>query len=198
MRGPRIGWSWIFAPLAAIAGGVFAFRYVPLPALAPIFPATLVALSMIGAAVLVRLARAAPITSPAAFTEEDLGLFFDTLRALALRLFALFVLVVCNLIALLVAIWIADNIRQNPNWDWAFLARYVIAVLTTLSIWITIKLFEMAYGDIGFLSLQREILARAVKRDRMKEAEKKIASPIEPGPAAPYGRALSSLGKKAS
>jgi hypothetical protein len=66
--------------LAAVAIGFFCARYIPLSMWNPVFPGLLVALSMLGAAVLVRLARNAPITAPAASDDEDLRRFFDPLH----------------------------------------------------------------------------------------------------------------------
>ena len=76
--------------LCALAVGYISARYVPLSVWKPVFPGMLVALSMLSAAVLVRLARNAPITAPAAFDDQDLKRFFDSLEELNRRLFWIF------------------------------------------------------------------------------------------------------------
>ena len=196
-RNPRIFSAYV-AIIAAI-GGMLAWLYVPLSLLAPAISALLIALAMLGGAILVRLARSSPITSPAAFDEEDLKRFFDSLEELSKRLFWIFIQVVFT-IAVVVGVLILNGLTKEKS-DWVactpqatliiqHLQPIASGVLVALVIWLSWKLVQMTKGDLGFIKLQREILENALKRERYKVAAKVIESQLEYKSVEPFGRSV--------
>ncbi|MFH5926148.1 hypothetical protein [Roseomonas xinghualingensis] len=175
--------------LALIAGGA-AFKFVNLALWEPVFPGLLVAISMLGAAVLVRLARNAPITAPTAFDQTDLERFFDTLEVLSKRLFAIFAQVIAVIAIVLLSVVTVQKLKNDPSPGWTLISPFCSAALSAFLIWLLYKLVEMAHGDIGFLRLQRTILEGAVGRERQKEAKRKVEAPTVLRSSGSYGRAL--------
>jgi hypothetical protein len=175
--------------IAAIAVGWATARYVPLSIWQPVFPGMLVALSMLGAAVLVRLARNAPITAPTAFDEEDLKRFFDALEELNRRLFWIFLQAVAAIFITLFAIVVSSY--KGSFFGFSGPASSVCSgLLGLLLIWIPTRVIAMARGDIGFVRLQREVLQNALARQRKATADKIVAGTVELRSPGGYGRAL--------
>jgi ABC-type uncharacterized transport system fused permease/ATPase subunit len=178
------------AAVVAVAAALCAYWWLPLAVWTPAFPALLVSLSMLGAAVLVRLARNAPITTPAAFDEADLRRFFDTLEELSRRLFWIFLQVIVSLFVVILSIVVADG-KHGVSSTWqVLLTPWCSGALALLFVWLLWRVVQMARGDIGFLKLQREILEGSLARQRKKEAEKVVAAPVEFRSPGGYGRAL--------
>jgi hypothetical protein len=174
---------------AAIAAGVATGRYVPLAIWKPVFPGMLVALSMLGAAVLVRLARNAPITAPTAFDDSDLKRFSDALEELNTRLFWIFLQAVLALFVTLFAIVMSDY-KGNIFGYATSISRTCSGGLAFLLVWILARVVAMARGDIGFVRLQREVLENALARQRKAAAEKIAPGNIEFRSPGGYGRAV--------
>jgi hypothetical protein len=150
----------------------------------------LVALSMLGAAVLVRLARNAPITAPTAFDEPDLKRFFDALEELNRRLFWIFLQAVIAIFITLFAICVSSY--KGGFFGYAGTVSSVCSgLLGFLLMWIPTRVIAMARGDIGFVRLQREVLENALARQRKAVAEKIVPGTVESRSPGGYGRALS-------
>lgn len=144
---------------------------------------------MFGAATLVRLARAAPITAPATFDEADLKAFFDTLETLARRLCWLFNQMLCAVGIILVSIWLCDgDTHVIKRWD--VLGPVFSGFLGFILSWLITRLISMINGDIGFLRLQRRILENALARERKKAAEKIASSRSVELVSGNYGRVI--------
>jgi hypothetical protein len=179
----------LISGLAALAGGYLAARYIDLRVWQPVFPGMLVALSMLGAAVLVRLARNAPITAPTAFDDADLSRFFNSLEELNRRLFWIFLQAVAAIFIVLFAIILSSH--RGPIFGYyTSLAKASSGLLGLLLIWLVTRVVAMAKGDIGFVKLQREILQNALNRQRKIAAEKIIPAEVEHRSPGAYGRAL--------
>ena len=177
------------ALLCALAAGYISGRYVPLAIWKPVFPGMLVALSMLGAAVLVRLARNAPITAPTAFDDHDLKRFFDALEELNRRLFWIFLQAVAALFVVLFAIMFSDY--HGALFGYASGASHTCSgLLAFILIWLVSRVVAMAMGDIGFVRLQREVLENALSRQRKAVSEKVTASAVEFRSPGGYGRAV--------
>jgi hypothetical protein len=179
----------IGALLCALATGYFSARYVPLSIWKPVFPGMLVALSMLGAAVLVRLARNAPITAPAAFDDQDLKRFFDSLEELNRRLFWIFIQAVLAIFILLFAI-VSSEYRGTLFGYASVVSSVCSGLLGFILIWLVSRVIAMALGDIGFVRLQREVLENALARQRKSASEKLTASTVEYRSPGGYGRAV--------
>lgn len=175
--------------LAALAVGWVVARYIPLSVWQSVFPGMLVALSMLGAAVLVRLARNAPITAPTAFDEEDLKRFFDVLEELNRRLFWIFLQSIVAIFITLAAI-VVSSYKGSIFGYYTVVASICSGLLGVLIVWIPTRVISVARGDIGFVRLQREILQNALARQRKAAADKVVAGPVEFRSPGNYGRAL--------
>lgn len=175
--------------IAALGVGWASMKFVPLTVWQPVFPGMLVALSMLGAAVLVRLARNAPITAPTAFDDEDLKRFFDALEELNRRLFWIFIQAVCAIFATLFAIVMSSHKGALLGYAGA-VSMGCSGLLALLLIWLLSRVIAMAKGDIGFVRLQREVLENALARQRKIAAEKIVAGAIDYRSPGGYGRAL--------
>ena len=174
---------------AALTAGWATTRYVPLSIWQPVFPGMLVALSMLGAAVLVRLARNAPITAPTAFDEEDLKRFFDALEELNRRLFWIFLQAVAAIFITLLAIVVSSYKGTFFGYS-GVISSGCSGLLGLLLVWIPTRVIAMARGDIGFVRLQREVLQNALARQRKAAADKIVAGTVETRSPGGYGRAL--------
>lgn len=186
MRSAWIPSHSLWAAAVAAGCGVACGIFVPIQAWKPALAGILVTLSMMGAATLVRLARNAPITAPAAFDESDLKRFFDTLEELSRRLVWLFYQVVLAVIFVIVAMLFIDSIPILG----VGLMRIWFGIMAALLVWLVSRLVVMAQGDIGFLRLQREILQNALARERKKQAEKAIVAPVQFRSPGSYGQAV--------
>lgn len=186
----RIATSFAVGSLVlALAAGFCAWKYVPLSMWSPVFPGLLVALSMLGAAVLVRLARNAPITAPTAFDDEDLKRFFNALEELNRRLFWIFIQAIVAVFTTLASIVLASHKGAIFGW-YAIIASVCSGLLGVLIVWIPARVIAMARGDIGFVRLQREVLQNALARQRKAAADKVVAGAVEFRSPGSYGRAL--------
>jgi hypothetical protein len=160
--------------VGAIAVGVLCFYVVPLNNWKSVFSGLLVAISMFGAATLVRLARPAPITAPGTFDSAELERFFDTLETLSGRLFWLFIQLIVCIVIVLASIWLCEN-EQHIDARFKVMTSLSSGALGLIITWLITRLISMVKGDIGFLRLQRQILENALARDR-KTAAEKVAS----------------------
>lgn len=180
--------SAIVSTAACVAAGA-AWWLVPLPALAPAFPALVSSLALLAGAVLVRMARSAPITSYASFDETDLSRFFDTLDILAKRLFFLFVQIMFAMFVVIVAI-VLSAVHDEKDKYLKMLDSVAVAAIAGGGVWLAYRLLGMVQGDIGFLHLQREILENALKRERQKEAANVVSSQVTRISPGRYGSKL--------
>ena len=180
--------SWVLGIVAASLAAAFAWWLMPLRIWKPAIPSLLVALSMLGAAVLVRMARNVPISSPTAFDEADLKAFFDALENLATRLFAIFVQVVALVVVVIGCSIALEYSHLIP--DWNRIDPILSSSLAFLLVWVFSRLIAMVHGDIGFVRLQRRVLENALKRTREAEAAAKAEQPVAWKSGGGYGRAL--------
>ena len=188
-RGTFLSLPVVGALLCALAVGYVSARYIALSIWKPVFPGMLVALSTLSAAVLVRLARNAPITAPAAFDDQDLKRFFDSLEELNRRLFWIFLQAVMAIFIVLFAIVSSDY--RGTLFGYASLASNVCSgLLGFILIWLVSRVIAMAMGDIGFVRLQREVLENALARQRKSASEKITTSTVEYKSPGGYGRAV--------
>jgi hypothetical protein len=188
-RGKLLSLPVVGALLCALAVGYVSARYIPLSIWKPVFPGMLVALSMLGAAVLVRLARNAPITAPAAFDDQDLKRFFDSLEELNRRLFWIFLQAVTAIFVVLFSVVSSDY--HGTLFGYARIVSSVCSgLLGFILIWLVSRVIAMAMGDIGFVRLQREVLENALARQRKSASEKLTASAVEYKSPGGYGRAI--------
>ena len=181
------------ALVASAAGAFGAWEYAKLDIWEPAFPGILVAVAMLGAAVLVRLARNVPITAPATFDDEDFKLFFDTLEALAHRLFVIFVQVLVCITCVISSIIIRNQIKNAPNSQFLQYESYFSAALAFSILWLFFRLIQVARGDIGFVRLQRKILSNSMMREKRKNIKKIVEDVVQSRSGEDYGRALKVL-----
>lgn len=174
-RAPRLGTVALI--IAAAAGGCASAYFVALPVWTPALSGLLTALSLLAGAALVRMARNVPITSPSTFDDDELRRFFETLEALAQRLFWVFAQTLGAVALVLVAMVLTAADHPRP-WFYDQICMATSGALAFSMLWLSTRMLSMAKGDIGFIRLQRLILENAVARERRKEAARVVASPV--------------------
>jgi hypothetical protein len=162
---------FIAAGLSIVLGCASAL-FVPLTYWVLIANGLTVVLSLLAAAVLVRLSRNAPITTPEAFDEDGLKAFFDVLELLSIRLFWIFIQILTAIGLLVAARLMAVSPAPNLPQEYPSLANGISGVLAALMTWVLWRVIALAYGDIGLVNLQRIILSNALRRNRQKAAAK--------------------------
>jgi hypothetical protein len=126
---------------------------------------------------------------PAAFDDQDLKRFFDSLEELNRRLFWIFLQAVTAIFIVLFAI--VSSSYRGTLFGYANAASSVCSgLLGFILIWLVSRVIAMAMGDIGFVRLQREVLENALARQRKSASEKITASTVEYRSPGGYGRAI--------
>ena len=179
----------VAAAAAAVTAGYVAGRFVELSAWDPAFSGLLTALSLMAGAVLVRLARNAPITSPSTFDEKDLVRFFDSIENLSRRLFWIFVQSIIAIFIVISAIVINHLTSKSPVFT-NYVNPGLSGTLAALLIWLVWRLALMARGDIGFLRLQRQIIYNSLRREQASDADKLAKQPVTLKSVGEYGRQI--------
>lgn len=151
--------------------------------------ALLPAMSVIAAAVLVRLARGLPFTNPDHFT---LGQFRDVaakLESNARKLRALIVLCLLGLAGLIVAPMI-NNVLEREQLP-LFLPMIVESILSGalgyLISYAFVRVVEVVQSDVGLLRLQSKIIEGAIASKNAKTFEKIAADKVPGGIAGAKG-----------
>ncbi|MBY0336584.1 MAG: hypothetical protein K2X11_08220 [Acetobacteraceae bacterium] len=117
------------------------------------------------------------------------------LEELAQRLFFILVQVVVSIGTVIFAIVVSSHSKGAvPEW-WPYLTSGTSTALAVILAFLLFRLIQMAYGDIGFLKLQRRILSNAVNRERKKEATKRVEASVTYRTPGAFGEALQSRAK---
>lgn len=167
-----------------IAGGLASAFLVTMGTWELLRPAVLPAVSIIAAAVLVRLARGLPFTNPDHFTLEQFRHISANLEANARKLRALiFVcLIVVGLLIIggsLVAL-IGTATPQQPMVS-TVAARIMSGVIGTLLVFSFARIVEVVHGDVALLKLQSKVLEAAITSKNATMFADAISKEIPPG-----------------
>jgi hypothetical protein len=147
-------------------------------------PAVLPAVSIIAAAVLVRLARGLPFTNPDHFTLDQFRHVSSNLEANARKLRALIFVCLIGVACLIVGKDFAELIASlAPSLPILGLisAKVVSGIIGALITFSFVRVVEVVHSDVALLKLQAKILETAIANKNAKAFEKAVTSERSPG-----------------
>jgi hypothetical protein len=135
--------------------------------------ALLVALSVIEAGVLVRLARGLPFTSPELYDVDEIRELTAAIQQIARALRALFVVTLATMIGLVmlkpVSVLIENDVRMPYS---EYLIHYgVLGVAGFMVGFVFSRMYRIVAGDYDLTILQSKFIVRAVERRQAKRFE---------------------------
>lgn len=159
-----IRWRALIGPIAVAA---MATTFVRVEAWDSAKQALLVALSVIAAGVLVRLARGLPFTNPDHYEVHEIRQLSQAIDQILRSLRVLIILVLCSmiLISFLMPIYeIIMSLELKTNHP-----ERILSGLTGFSIgYIFSRMIQVVQGDYDLTRLQSEFIVRAVERKQAK------------------------------
>jgi hypothetical protein len=141
----------------------------------------LVALSVVAAAVLVRLARGMPITNTDFFEVSEIRKLTAAVRQLMRSLRALIIATLGCMFALIAAKPLLEYFKSWPalstDLDAGRLMSALIALLTT---YVFFRIIQVVYGDYDLVELQASYMIRTVERREARRFEEQHIRSTEP------------------
>lgn len=129
------------------------------------------ALSIIAAAVLVRLARGLPITNPDHVREGDVDDVANTFMSLVRSLRTLFCVALITMVVVGVAAPLAELISRFVPVSWDYGNRAGSALVGLFVGFTFSRMFQIAQSDVTIADLQARLLKEAVARRGAKKFE---------------------------
>lgn len=181
--------------VSGIAGGLSA-GLVPTSTWEVLRVALLPALSIVAAAVLVRLARGMPFTNADHFSLEEFRSAAQKIESNAKKLRALIFVCLAAVVSLIFApelVEFAQRLSRNPPSLFRIIDGTMSAVVGISVVYSFTRIIEVVHSDIGLLRLQSLVLEKAISKKNVTEFDKKLQT-AEPGKisgAKDYGKSLS-------
>ena len=168
--------------------GIAAWFAVPLSFWDSARAGLLTALSVLAAAVLVRLARGLPFTNADHFEVEEIRQVTGSMKQIMSSLFALIIVILVSMFLMVFSQKVADI-------TYAIMPTGPIPTEKTLSAFISFilgyvvaRIIAVVRSDVGLVELQSKFLIRAVEQKVIKNIpQEKVPQPIEYKSAHPYG-----------
>lgn len=186
-----IRWSNIIAPLIAAA---IAARFISVQFWDASKQGLLVALSVIAAGVLVRLARGLPFTTADHYELDEIRHLTRAVSQVLRSLRLLIIVVLAGMIGLIFAKPILElslTVAQlGPYEDYVEAA--ISGTLGLILCYVLFRMLQVVRGDQDLTELQSSFIVRAVERRQAKnfEAQHTTGSPSSFKPPAGYGRVV--------
>lgn len=175
-----------------IAGAVLAWKTASVDfwdaSKAPI----LTALSVIGAGVLVRLARGLPFTNVDQFEVDEARRVSEAIKRSIRALRVLVFVILFAMAALVLAKGISDAlIKMLPEWG-EYTGPAVSGAVGLLITYAFVRVTSVIQGDVGLVDLQSDFFVRAVERKQAERFVKAQSSSTAPPVANPkdYGKVI--------
>lgn len=169
--------------LPAIAG-VLAGAFVRLSVWDDLRSALLPALSVIAAAVLVRLARGLPFTNADHFTLSEFRSVASKMESNARKLRALIFICLIALAALTFASSAVSAVRMIPRilpWVADSLDVFFSGSISALIVYAFTRVVEVVHSDVGLLRLQAKVLEGVIASKNASKFEKSVDTIERPG-----------------
>lgn len=152
--------------------------------------ALLVALSVIAAGTLVRLARGLPFTTPDHYELAEIRELTDAVSTIMRRLRVLLVIIFSTMLLLVVVFPLCAFLSQHFGVSNYYLGVAASALLGGMHAYAFLRMYQVVCGDEDLTSLQSRFIERAVQRKQGKrfveaQADEPIASSVSN-----YGRRL--------
>jgi hypothetical protein len=167
-----------------VAGGIASALWLPLDKWDSLRPALLPAISVIAAAVLVRLARGLPFTNADHFSLDQFRSVARKLEANARKLRALIFVCLAGLTSLTLATDLVNALRLLPRLaDWAVVgaSHFLSGLVAALLVYAFTRVIEVVHSDVSLLQLQARILETVIANKNAANFEKQVASKPSPG-----------------
>jgi hypothetical protein len=140
----------------------------------------LASLSVIAAAVMVRLARGLPFTNADHFEVEEIRQVTAAIKQIMRALAALIVVVLGTMGTLTFADRIVLIINSTIRPGGTLGGQLVSAVIAFLLAYVLTRIFQVVMGDLNLVDLQSRFLIRAVERRQREKMDDRQAE-IDPG-----------------
>lgn len=152
--------------------------------------ALLVALSVIAAGTLVRLARGLPFTNPDYYELNEIRKLTGAVSAIMSKLRLLLVIVISTMLLLVLAFpfaaFLARHIATGAQ-HWNQLAS---GILGAMHAYVFIRMYQVVLGDEDLTSLQSKYIERAVERRQAKKFSEAQEGEPSLSSSANYGKRL--------
>ncbi|MBX5034241.1 hypothetical protein [Rhizobium lentis] len=147
----------------------------------------LTALSVIGAGVLVRLARGLPFTNVDQFQVDEARRIAAAIKQSIRTLRALIFIIIFTMVSLVLAKGLVLTLAAR--WpDWAnIIGMAASGAIGLLLSYILIRVTAVIQGDVGLVDLQAEFFVRAVERKQAERFDKSQSGPEVPALENPKG-----------
>jgi hypothetical protein len=183
-RRPQVG--QIASLMVVAAGGIASVSYVATAVWAQTATGLFVFLSVLAAALLVRLARPSPFSNPDVFSDANVEEYFVALREVALRLSVILAAVLLAVVLLVFALLYQTDRIALPRAPWIdMLASGLLGATVSF---LFVRFVALVKGDLGFIALQRRIIIQARTRKAAESAEKIAGGEVAWKSAGNYGR----------
>lgn len=155
--------------------------------------AILTALSVIGAGVLVRLARGLPFTNADQFQVEEARKIAAAFKQSILALRMLMIIILGTMVSLVVVKGVvsATSLRwPNAATEADLIASGIIGLLLG---YILVRITGVIQGDVGLVDLQSEIFVKSVERKQAERFEKAVSRAASDAPVSnpkDYGKVI--------
>lgn len=167
-----------------IAGGLASALLVGMSTWESLRSAVLPAVSIIAAAVLVRLARGLPFTNADHFTLEQFRRVSANLEANARKLRALIFVCLLGVVLLIVGNDLVDLIGDMAT-SWPVVgttaAKIMSGLIGALLTYSFARVVEVVHSDVALLKLQSKIIETVITTKNAQTFEKAIAAEAAPG-----------------
>jgi hypothetical protein len=152
----------------------------------------LVALSVIAAAALVRLARGLPFTNPDHFEPTEVEQVTGAVKQLARSLRALLGLTLAAMVLLVLATPVKGGLLPIPPWATAISERALSTLIGAALAFVLARMWQIVGSDIGLIDKQAAFVVRAVHRKQRKLSEERERDSTIPTFETPegYGKRL--------
>ena len=169
--------SWV-AVVIPIIGAIVAAVFVPLGAWEALRPALLPAISIVAAAVLVRLARGLPFTNADHFSLSDFRSVASKLESNARKLRALIFVCLGSVIGLIAFPDLAkmELFPLVPFLSWMpeVINRVLSFLLGGAMVYAFARVIEVVHSDVSLLKLQAKIIETAIAAKNAKNFDEQI------------------------
>lgn len=163
--------TWLPIVLPVVAGAVAAWL-LPASEWINLSAGLLPALSVVGAAALVRLSRAFPVGNADQFTVDEAGRVTAALEALARALRMLIRIVLVTMIALVVLPRLLGVFSVGTFAVAAEYAGYAVsAFLATAVVFVLVRLLQIVNSDVSLVDLQAKMFRESARRSSEKAFE---------------------------
>lgn len=172
-----------------VVTGVLGWLWVPLSFWETVRSPVLTALSVMAAAILVRLARGLPFTNADHFEIREIEEVTSAIKQIMAALFLLLTIIVACMLFVVFSSLVSQVIYSLMPSGPISIEKSLSASISLILGYVVSRTIAVARGDVGLVDLQSQFLIRAVQR---KSVEKlpvdQMPSPIEYKSNLPYGR----------